>query len=175
MIDETRREYTQLQAVADTGRYKIRLKDEEPFIPGVRGQVEPYSLDGQTLAAFTNKPRVLKQLLSLPFVTPHQVGQSEGSVLFHVMHFSAMAAFMKLRKKRPRPTEAQIALGRAALKVFHTRPRGQNVGQKPTNGGASGLRHEEQKGIRLREAKKTVRVPVGWAVLAAGAHQLRCR
>ncbi len=128
MTDDTRREYGQLQATADTGRYKIRVKDDESFLPGVRGQVEPYSLDGQTLAAFTEKPSVLKQLLALPFVQPHQVGQTEGSVVFHVKHFSAMAAFMKLRKKRPRPTEAQIALGRAALKVFHTRPRGQNVG-----------------------------------------------
>ena len=128
MTDETHREYDQLKAVADTGRYKIRLKDDEPFLPGLRGQVEPYSLDGQNLAAFTSKATVLKQLLALPFVMHHQVVQSEGSVLFHVEHFPAMAAFLRLKKKRPRPTEAQIALGRAALKVFHARPRPQNVG-----------------------------------------------
>ncbi len=147
MTDDTRREYDQLKAVADIGRYKVWVKDDEVFIPGVRGQVEPFGLDGQTLAAFTSKATVLKQLLALPFVQPHQVGQTEGSVLFHVMHFSAMAAFRKLRKKRPRPTEAQIALGRAALKVFHTRPRAQNAGQKPTNGGASVLRHEPKTPI----------------------------
>ncbi len=144
-MTETRREFDQLKNLADTGRYKIRLKDDEPYIPGVRGQVELYSLDGKTLAAYTNKPTILRQMLSLPFVTPHQVGQTEGSVLFHVTHFSEMADFLKLRKKRPRPTEDQIALGRAALKVFHTRPRGQNVGQKPTNGGASVLRHGNRK------------------------------
>ena len=46
MIHEIQREYDQLQAIADTGRYKIRLTDDEPFLPGLRGQVEPYSLDG---------------------------------------------------------------------------------------------------------------------------------
>ncbi len=125
MTNETHREYDQLKVVADTGRYKLRLKDDEPFLPGVRGQVEPYSLDGQTLAAFTDKPRVLKRLLALPFVKPHQVGEYEGSVLFHRKHFSEMADFLKLRKKRPRPSEATIALGLAALKDFHTRQRAQ--------------------------------------------------
>lgn len=72
MMDETQRESDQLKAVADTGRYKIRLKDDEPFLPGVRGQVEPYSLDGQVLAAFTDKPSVFKQMLALPFVTRRQ-------------------------------------------------------------------------------------------------------
>jgi len=133
MTDETQHEYDQLKAVADTGRYKIRLKDEEPFMPGGRGQVEPYSLDGQTLAAFTDKPIILQRMLALPFVTHHQVGQSEGSVLFHVQHFATMAGFLQLRKKRPRPSEAQIALGRAALKDFHTRHRVQKARQKPTN------------------------------------------
>ncbi len=166
MINENQREYAQLKTLANPGRYKVWLKDDEPYIPGVRGQVEPYSLDGKTLAAFTDKPNILKQMLSLPFVTPHQVGQTEGSVVFHVTHFSEMADFLKLRKKRPRPTEDQIALGRAALKVFHTRPRGQNVGAKPTNGGASVLRHEEPKGLRLREAKKTVTLSIGRAVWA---------
>ena len=166
VMTETRREYDQLKTVADTGRYKIRLTDDEPFLPGIKGQVEPYSLDGQTLAAFTDKPSVLKQLLALPFVKHHQVGQTEGSVLFHVTHFSEMVDFLKLRKKRPRPTDAQIARGRAALKVFHTRPRPQNVGQKPTNGGASVSQHERKKCIRLREAKKTVTPLIGRAVWA---------
>ena len=129
MTNENQREYAQLKVVADTGRYKILVKDDEPFIPGVRGQVEPYSLDGQTLAAFTSKATVLKQLLALSFVTPHQVGQSEGSVLFSVEHFATMADFLKLRKKRPRPTEAQITLGRAALKDFHIRQRAKKVGK----------------------------------------------
>ena len=60
-------EFDQLKTVADTGRYKIRLIDDEPFIPGARGQVEPYSLDGQTLAAFTDKPIILQRMLALPF------------------------------------------------------------------------------------------------------------
>ena len=147
MTDETHREYEQLQAVADTGRYKIRLKDDEPFLPGVRGQVEPYSLDGQVLVAFTGKASVLKQLLALPFVTRHQVGQSEGSVLFPVTHFAAMADFLQLRKKRPRPSEAQIALGQAALRDFHTRHRAQKASQKPTNRREEVVQHEDKKFI----------------------------
>ena len=145
MITEIQHEYNQLKAVADTGRYKIRLQDDEPFIPGGRGQVEPYSLDGQTLAAFTDKPIILQRMLALPFVTPHQVGQYEGSALFHVKHFAAMADFLQLKKKRPRPSEAQIALGRAALKDFHTRHRGQNGMQKTTNGREEVFRHEQKK------------------------------
>jgi hypothetical protein len=149
MIDDIRREYDQLIAIADTGRYKIRLKDDEPFMPGVRGQVEPYSLDGQVLAAFTDKPSVLKQLLALPFVTRHQVGQSEGSVLFSVAHFSGIADFLQLRKKRPRPSEAQIALGQAALKAFHTRHRAQNEVQNTTNGGEEVFQHADKKFSRF--------------------------
>ena len=149
MIDDTQREYDQLKALADTGRYKVWLKDDEPFIPGVRGQVEPYSLDGQTLAAFTSKATVLKQLLILPFVTRHQVGQSEGSVLFPVKHFGAIADFFQLKKKRPRPSEAQIALGRAALKAFHTRHRAKKGRQKTTNGSEKVLEHEDKKFIRF--------------------------
>ena len=130
MTHEIHREYPQLKSVADTGRYKIRLNDDEPYIPGVKGQVESYSLDGQTFAAFTNKPRVLKHMLSLPFVTPHQIGQSEGSVLFAVKHFHTMAVFLQLRKKRPRPTVAQIAKGQAALLDFHKRHRARKAGEK---------------------------------------------
>ncbi len=148
MTDDTRREFDQLKTVADPGRYKIRLKDDEPFMPGVRGQVEPYSLDGQVLAAFTDKPSVLKQMLALPFVTRHQVGQSEGSVLFSVAHFSAIADFLQLRKNRPRPSEAQIALGRAALRDFHTRHRAQNEVQKTTNRRKEVLQDEDKKFIR---------------------------
>ena len=147
MMDETQREYDQLKAVADTGRYKIRLQNDEPFIPGGRGQVEPYSLDGQTLAAFTDKPIILQRMLALPFVKPHQVGQSEGSVLFHVKHFSAMADFLQLKKKRPRPSEAQIARGRSALKAFHATHRVQNGVQKTTNGREEVLEHEDKKFI----------------------------
>ena len=130
MMDETQREYDQLKAVANTGRYKIRLQNDEPFIPGIKGQVEPYSLDGQTLAAFTDKPIILQRMLALPFVKPHQVGQSEGSVLFPVTHFGAMADFLQLRKKRPRPSEAQIALGRSALKAFSHKAQGTKWGAK---------------------------------------------
>ena len=142
MMDETQREYDQLQAVADTGRYKIRLQNDEPFIPGIKGQVEPYSLDGQTLAAFTDKPIILQRMLALPFVKPHQVGKAEGSVLFPVTHFGAMADFLQLKKKRPRPSETQIALGRAALKAFHARHKAQNGVQKPTNGREEVFQHE---------------------------------
>ena len=148
MIHEIQREYDQLQAIADTGRYKIRLKDDEPFLPGVRGEIEPYSLDGQTLAAFTDKPIILQRMLALPFVTPHQIGQSEGSVLFHVQHFSEMADFLQLRRKRPRPSETQIARGRAALRDFHTRHKARKGRQKTTIGREEVLQHEEQKFIR---------------------------
>ena len=141
-------EFDQLKTVADTGRYKIRLKDDEPFMPGIKGQVEPYSLDGQTLAAFTDKARVLKQMLALPFVTRHQVGQSEGAVLFSVAYFSAIADFLQLRKKRPRPSEAQIARGRAALRDFHTRHRAQKTRQKPTIGREEVVQHADKKFIR---------------------------
>jgi hypothetical protein len=141
-------EFDQLKTVADTGRYKIRLIDDEPFMPGIKGQVEPYSLDGQTLAAFTDKPILLQRMLALSFVTCHQVGQYEGSVLFHVQHFSAMADFLQLKKKRPRPSEAQIALGRAALRDFHTRHRAQNGVQKTTNGCEEGFQHADKKFIR---------------------------
>jgi len=159
MITEIQHEYNQLKAVANTGRYKVWLKDDEPFIPGVRGQVEPYSLDGQTLAAFTSKATVLKQLLALPFVTHHQVGQSEGSVLFPVTHFATIAAFLHLKKKRPRPSEAQIALGRAALKDFHTRHKAQKARQKTTNGSEEVLEHEKRNSSGFDWHERTLSQP----------------
>jgi hypothetical protein len=87
-------------------------------------------------------------MLALPFVTCHQVGQSEGSVLFHVKHFSAMADFLQLKKKRPRPSETQIALGRAALKDFHIRHKAQNGVQKTTNSREEVFQHTETKFIK---------------------------
>jgi hypothetical protein len=142
-------EFDQLKTVADTGRYKIRLIDDEPFIPGVRGQIEPFSLDGQVLAAFTDKASVLKQMLALSFVTRHQVGQSEGSVLFPMTHFAAIADFLQLRKKRPRPSEAQMALGQAALRDFHARHRANKTRQKPTNGCEEIFQYADKKFIRF--------------------------
>ncbi len=37
MTDDTRREYDQLKAIADTGRYKVWVKDGEPILPAVPG------------------------------------------------------------------------------------------------------------------------------------------
>jgi hypothetical protein len=67
--------------------------------------------------------------VSLPFVIRHQIGQSEGSVLFGVEHFPVMADLLQLRKKRPRPPGAQIAKGQAALLAFHQRHRAQKAGE----------------------------------------------
>jgi hypothetical protein len=113
MTNDMQREYQQLQAM---GRYKIwRTNDGEVVIPGYNGQVEPYSLDGQMLAAYTEKPIILNRLLALPFAIPHQVGQSEGSILFSVEHFATIAKLLRLRKKRPRPSPEQIAQAKGFL------------------------------------------------------------
>lgn len=147
MTPENKREFDQLKVVADTERYKIWVKDDEPYLPGRKGQIEPFSLDGQTLAAFTARPIVLKHMLALPFVIPHQTGQSEGSVLFHVKHFFEMAYFLKLRKKRPRPTAAQITKGQAALRDFHKRHRTKKAEEN---------RRMEVRGAAKYEKKKII-------------------
>ena len=94
-------EYQQLTRLSGEKRYMVKVKDGEPFMPGGggRGRIEPYSVDGQTLAAFTSRPGILRQLLALPYITPHQVGQHEGSVLFPIARFQDMADFLRLKRK----------------------------------------------------------------------------
>ncbi len=141
MTHESRREYIQLQSVANQGRYKVWVKDGEPFIPGRKGQVEPYSRDGLTLAAFTDRPRILRAMARLPFVTSHQIGQEEGSVLFPVAQFPEMAKFLGLRKKRPAPAKHVQAKGLSALERWHHLAQSKNPIKKTTKARQDTLRH----------------------------------
>lgn len=119
MDDELKREFQQLQALAKPFRFRVTMtQDGEAILSGQRGQVELYAVDGTTLVAFTQKPGVLKELVGLDWVTRHQIGEAEGSVLFPSEKLWAMAEILKLRKKRPAPHPGISAKGLAGLRRF---------------------------------------------------------
>ena len=72
----------------------------EPYIPGKRGRVTPYSNDGKVLCMYTNKPRILFRMLELPWVTPHQIADGEGYVLFNVKDIEKASQFLVLKQRR---------------------------------------------------------------------------
>lgn len=80
---------------------QLRVKiDEwgEPYIPGERGKVTPYANDGQVLCMYTDKPRTLRQMIELPWVTKHQVADQEGYVKFHVKDIAKAVEFLGLKQ-----------------------------------------------------------------------------
>jgi hypothetical protein len=99
-------------------------------------------IDGEEMTDDTR--REYNQLKALA-----KFGRYKIRLIEHELFISAIADFLQLRKKRPRPSEAQIALGQAALKAFHTRHRAQNEVQNTTNGGEEVFQHADKKFSRF--------------------------
>jgi len=99
MTSDTQHELNQLRQFAKPFRYRVRLSsDNEAIMPGVHGQVEWYSCDGKTLVAHTEKVRTLKNLESLSWVIPHEVGETEGSYIFPSARLKEIGQILKLKK-----------------------------------------------------------------------------
>ena len=110
MTNNTQQELEELRDVAKPFRYRVILnKDEEAVLPGVHGRVEWYSFNGKTLVGFTKKKRILHKLLSLSWVTPHQVGDTEGSFLFLGEQLGAIGKILKLKKLSGAMTAPHLA------------------------------------------------------------------
>jgi len=99
MTNNTQQELEELRDVAKPFRYRVMLNpDGEAILPGRHGQVEWYSLNGETLVAHTEKIQTLKKLKALSWVVPHQVGDTEGSFLFLGEQLGAIGKILKLKK-----------------------------------------------------------------------------
>ena len=110
MTNNTQQELEELRDVAKPFRYRVMLNpDGEAILPGRHGQVEWYSFDGNTRLAFTDKKRILNKLLSLSWVTPHQVGDEEGSVTFPGEQLGAIGKILKLKKLSGAMTAPHLA------------------------------------------------------------------
>ena len=109
MTHDTHQELDRLRDLAKPYRYRVILnKDEEAIMPGVHGRVEWYAFNGKTLVGFTEKKRTLHKLLSLSWVTPHQVGDEEGSVTFPCERLKEIGTLLKLRRQRKPETSSHL-------------------------------------------------------------------
>lgn len=92
-----------------------------PIIVGRRGQIEYY--DGESLAVFTDRPRMHVKLLAVPGVRRHQCGDDELRALFPPKALPQVAQVIRahLRRKvaplspeRSAANLVNLAKGRAA-------------------------------------------------------------
>jgi hypothetical protein len=94
-----------LTALAQPFRYRV-LRDAEglPIIPGRLGQIEPH--DSQTLAVYTDRPRVFARLWAIPGVRRWQVGDQEARALVPVEMLPEVGALIQARRRRHLTSEA---------------------------------------------------------------------
>lgn len=118
--DEQARAFTLLRELAAPARFRV-VPDAEgfPIIPGRTGQIEWYCdgvdchscpLPGQfALAVWTDRPRLFSKLQAIQGVRRHQTGDPEARMVFPPEALLAVAGIIRARRKRPRPSPAQIA------------------------------------------------------------------
>jgi len=104
----------------------------EPYLPGIRGRVTPYSNDGQVLCMYTDKPRILARMLELPWITPHQIADQEGYVLFHVKNIKKAKIFLRLKNRHNVNPKSLANL--TSQHRFKVGENGQIKAQKSTKG-----------------------------------------
>ncbi len=133
--DDQHRAANRLRALP--GRHRVTADREGwPLIPGRSGQIEAH--DPETLAVFTDRPRVVAKLLALPGVRRHQIGDREARLLFPPSSFPAVALAIGARRRRAPSTgrsAAQMALMRATS--------GTRKAPIHHNPGATTSRHQE--------------------------------
>jgi hypothetical protein len=94
-----------LTALARPFRYRV-VRDAEglPVIQGRLGQIEPH--DGQSLAVYSNRPRVFARLWAVPGVRRWQVGDQEARALVPAERLPEVAALIRARRRRRLTSEA---------------------------------------------------------------------
>lgn len=112
--DEQTSAFKSLRALP--GRFKV-VADAEgwPIIPGRTGMIEYH--DGDTLAVFTDRPRLFAKLWAIPGVRRHQGGDTEIRAVFDPAALPAVAVVIGARRKRSMsPGQARnLAVGTAIL------------------------------------------------------------
>lgn len=84
------------------------------MIPGRYGRIESQGQD--TLAVFTDRPRLFRRLLAVPGVRRYQTGDDEARMLFPPEALPPVAAIIGARRRRAPNTgraPAELALMRA--------------------------------------------------------------
>jgi hypothetical protein len=99
-----------LQALAASFRYRV-VQDAEgwPVIPGRYGRLEWH--DGETLAVYSDRPRVFARLWAVPGIRRWQVGDREARALVPVDALPHVAALIGARRRRQLSPEAARNLG----------------------------------------------------------------
>ena len=106
--------FSQLRALAAPFRFRV-LADPEgfPIIPGRLGQIEYH--DGHELAVYTDRPRLLPKLRTIPGVRRHQTGDQEMRALFPPEALDQVAGVIRARRRRPGSASAALRMRLAAL------------------------------------------------------------
>lgn len=105
---EFKDQYVHLKTVAKDS-HKVSIDENgEPYIRGKRGNITPYANDGQVLCMYTDKPRILNRMVKLPWITRHQIADTEGYVKFHIKDFGKANRFLGLNRTY-KSTERQLA------------------------------------------------------------------
>jgi hypothetical protein len=108
MTDDQHRAANRLRGLP--GRYRVTTDREGwPLIPGRTGQIETH--DPETLAVFTDRPRMIAKLLGLPGVRRHQTGDTEARLLFPPSSFPVVALLIGARRRRSLSPDAARTLG----------------------------------------------------------------
>jgi hypothetical protein len=103
-----------LRAVAGPHRFRV-VKDPEgfPMIPGRLGTIEYH--DGQSLAIYSDRPRLFARLWALPGLRRWQVGDQEARGLFPMESLPSVAALIRARRRRPGSPAAALRMRERAL------------------------------------------------------------
>jgi hypothetical protein len=104
-----------------------------PVIPGRYGQIEwlcggvdchSCPMPGQlALAVYTDRPRIIAKLSTLPGVRRYQTGDSEGRMVFEPSALARVAEVIQARRRRP-PTPGRPAEIMATLRSTRRPPQG---------------------------------------------------
>jgi hypothetical protein len=114
----------QLRELAKPYRFRVQLDIEGfPVIPGRYGQIEWF--DGESLAVYTDHPRLFQKLWTIPGVRRHQTGDTEMRALFPPETLERVSSVIGARRRR---TQA------APNSLRNLRPRATSGGANATSG-----------------------------------------
>lgn len=111
--------FAALRSLAAPHRFRV-MADREgwPIIPGRRGQIEWH--DGTLVAVYTNRPRMIRQLVTLPGAVRHQIGDDEARVLIPQETVPEAARVIRARHRRTHGASAEIlARARERARALH--------------------------------------------------------
>jgi hypothetical protein len=108
MTGEQRTAFEQLRALAAPLRLRVRAEVEGwPVFPGKLGHIEP--VGPETLAVYTDRPRLFAKLWAVPGVRRHQSGDTEMRALLPPSALAEVARIIRARVRRAATLPASLA------------------------------------------------------------------